>query len=102
MPNLDPSSNEEQPEPSAALSFVRVMSEAYVATLPKREALRFLSECASIFAGMEEAQNVIRIRRRDRDKQQAVADRQALAAFRRMLEVCIARLNAPPAEDEDT
>lgn len=96
MPELDPTTADEMPEPSAALAFVRVMAQAYVATLPKRQAMEFLAECASIFAEMEDASNVVRIRRRERDKLEAVANRQALAAFRRMLETCIARMNEPP------
>lgn len=91
---------EETPEPNAALSFVRVMAEAYVALQPKGAGMGFLQQCAGIFVEREEAAKVVPLRGSERAKRQIAADRQAAAEFQRMLESCIARMNAPPEEDE--
>jgi hypothetical protein len=88
-------------EPNAALSFVRVMAEAHVATLPRVDGMTFLQRCANIFLERAEAAKVVPLRGSERVKKQEIADRQAAAEFQRMLESCIARMTAPPEEDED-
>ena len=99
--HTDPDPGEPAAEPNAALSFVRVMAEAYVATLPRPDAMAFLQRCSDIFSEREDAAKVVPLRGCERARRQTCADRQAAAEFQLMLASCIARMNAPPEEDED-
>lgn len=91
MPELESSEADELPDDSAALRLVEMMWEAHISTLPKAEAMRLLAAAAAI-AEQRADKRVVQIRRTSRQQKREAAERAALAAFREMLEVWMARL----------
>lgn len=77
---------------TAELSLMRVLVEAHIATLPTKRALAYLNACVVILREREEETKVVSIRRRKNVIDPHLANRQALAAFRVILEGCVARL----------
>lgn len=99
----EPNRPESEPAPTPEARLLSAFAEAFVATRPKDEALRWLRVVARILHDREaQSAIVVRLRRSERERQraEAEADRQAVALYRRMLEGCVARL-LPEAEDLD-
>lgn len=95
----EPTKPEEVPAPTADRALLSAFAEAYVATHTHAESLAFLRATAHILADRDEkASVVVRLRKRDRELAQAdaIANRQAVALFRQMLEGCVARLMPSP------
>jgi hypothetical protein len=94
----EPSMPEDQPDPTVELALFRVFIEAYVSLLPRDEALTYLRRCAQIITARDDMANIVPIRKSERSKMEAaqLINRKTVAAFRRVLEGCIARVQAYP------
>lgn len=91
---LDPSLSDELPDPSASLVISRVIVEAWIRTVSRRQGAEFLKSLAAVLEDREEMACVVPIRRTEKAAAAARAEREALAALRQMLPVFIATL--PP------
>lgn len=81
---------------------MRVLVEAHVANLPPKQGLAFLNTCVEILRERDSASRVVSIRRGKNARDPHLANRQALAAFRQILEDCVARLSRMEDEEDDT
>lgn len=94
MPTLlDPSVEDELPAPSAAHVISRVIVEAWLRSVDRKEGRRFLENLGAVLETQEDLAHVVPIRG-PRAQQAAQAEREALAAIRQMLGVWMSSL--PP------
>lgn len=89
---LDPSARDELPDPSASLVISRVIVEAWLRTVSRKQGALFLENLANVLADREEMASIVPIRRTANGIATARAEREALAALRQMLPVFIATL----------
>lgn len=92
----EPTAPDDIPVPTAEGELLTAFVEAFVATIPREEALAFLQKTAEVLASREERSKVVvtlRKSNRSREAAKMVANRQAVAMFREALEGCVARMN---------
>lgn len=89
---LEPTTKDELPDPSAPLIISRVIVEAWLRSVGRKDGLLFLENLARVLGDREEMSSVVPIRRTDSGRAAARAEREALAALRQMLPVFIATL----------
>lgn len=92
MPYLDASTPEEIPNPNASLVCSRVIVEAWLMSVSRKQGKRFLENLATVIESREEMAHIIPMQRRTRDASRV--EREALAALRQMIAVWLMRL--PP------
>lgn len=80
------------PREAASLLLQEMVVEAWLATVPRDVGMQFLQNLARLAEQRADMRRVVAIRRSGRQVDRAAAERQALAAFREMLEVWMARL----------
>lgn len=90
--HLEPTSKDELPTPSAELVLSRVIVEAWLRTVTRKEGAAFLQNLAGVIGDSEEMAAVVPILRTEAGRAKARAEREALAALRQMLPVFIATL----------
>lgn len=83
----------ELPEPSAELILLRVMAEAYVATMPRKKGERFLRTVAEKLANEESFASVFPIRPTPQWIASRTARRQAVGQYRAWLPTFLARVS---------
>lgn len=95
MPQLlDPSSPNDLPDPHASYIVSRVIVEAWLQTVSRKQGKRFLENLASVLQSREDMAHVVVFRRRPTSKDIAKVEREALAALRQMIPAWLLRL--PP------
>lgn len=87
---LDPASPDELPDPCASLIISRVIVEAWLRTVDRKEGRRFLENLGGVISTREDMVRVVPIRGANAAK----AEREALAAIRQMLSFWL--LSLPP------
>lgn len=94
MPTPDASSRDELPDPISAHVISRVIVEAWLRSVDRREGKRFLGNLAMVIEAREEMAHVVPIHQGPQFRQAAKAEREALAVIRQMLGVWL--LSLPP------
>lgn len=89
---LDPTTADELPDPAAPLVLSRVIVEAWLMTVSRKEAEAFLKNLGAVIASREEMMHVVPIRRTPQAEAAAKAEREALAALRQNLSIWLARV----------
>lgn len=87
---LDPSTRDELPDPNASLIISRVIVDAWLQSVSRKQGKKFLENLGRVITTREEMARVVPIRGGGAEQ----AERQALAAIRQMLSFWL--LSLPP------